>query len=159
MLLVKLNLKYSRHAKHSIRNPWQLKDVIHFLMILITMTMIIYIVVRHLRQSLSLLITCRFPLVSVSGQSLLYNAKIMLDVSQNAGDALQVFQDVHALCVGIVMDLKWTENSLCKSPAKDTLLSFNHEWLNVASNIDCWPHFVLGLLKTLWNKVGILDCG
>lgn len=153
------------------RNPWQLKYLWWFL----TMTIIIYIVVRHLRQSFSPLISCRFPLVSFSGESMLYDAQIMLDVSQNAGDAFQVFEDFHTLCVGIIMYLKWTANSLCKSPAKNAFVSlmflfdqlFIIVWFckkrsfHVCSDffyIGCWPHFVLGLLKTLWNKVGILDC-
>lgn len=92
-----------------------MKDFIHFWMLLLTMTIVISTVARHLGQSLSLLVTC-----SVSGQSLLHNAQLMLDVSQNAADALQVSEDVHALCVGVVMDLKWTGNSLCKRPAEDT---------------------------------------
>lgn len=86
------------------------------------MTIVIDIPVRYLRQSFSLLISCRFPLMSFSGQSVLYSAQIMLDVSQNAGDAFHVVEDVHTLCVGIVVHLKWTGNSLSKSPANNTLV-------------------------------------
>lgn len=168
-------------------------------LILIIMAIVIDIPVRYLRQSFSLLISCRFPLMSFSGQSVLYSAQIMLDVSQNAGDAFHVVEDVHTLCVGIIVHLKWTGNSLSKSPANNTLVSlsltrFFQYWitwfflcdqfvyetvfdfskhfsfhvcsdflsfmqkLDLESNIFCWPHFVLCFLKTLWNKVGILDC-
>lgn len=94
-------------------------------LIFIIMTIVIDIPVRHLRQSFSLLISCRFPLMSFSGQSMLYSAQIMLDVSQNVGDAFHVVEDVYTLCVGIVVHLKWTGNSLCKSPANNTLVSLS----------------------------------
>lgn len=60
---------------------------------------------------------------SFSGQSLFYNAQVMLDVSQNAVDAFHVFQDVHTLCVGIIAHLKRTRNGLRKIPANSTPVS------------------------------------
>lgn len=121
-------------------------------LILIIMTIVIDIPVRYLRQSFSLLISCRFPLLSFSGQSVLYSAQIMLDVSQNAGDALHVVEDVHTLCVGIIVHLKWTGNSLGKSPANNTFVSlsltrFFQYWIT-------WFFFMWSV--SLWDSVWLL---